>query len=274
MDSIDASHSSLAFRDGYAWVSEDHPLCDCSQPAVTGMGPSEAGHASPGRCMDVSPLEDRLLGGSMPSVGELQAWEDAALRTLQLTSCIRQFWHSSARQLPLQSPHRPQQSSHRPPPGLSLSHAGWQVQQQSAPHEFPQQLPVSQDAPRDPPQPMPALQSIPGAATAGLACQSGRPALHVDAADAWQPSLAPLRLALTGPSVTSPDAGQCQSTPATDCMQPSEGLQATPPATIPPPAIMVHLDGGPAGVLSNLPAAAAAAAAAATSARPKSVCAS
>ena len=210
--------------------------------------------------MDVSPLEDRLLGGSMPSVGELQVWEDAALRTLQLTSCIRQFWHGSARQVQQQSPHQP-------PPGLPVSHTGQQMQQPAA-HQILQQLPGSDNALHDPPQSTAGLQSSPVAAAAGLACQSGRPALHGGAADAGQSSLAvPLRLPLTGPSVTSPDVGLCKSAPAADCKQPPEGLQVPLPATVTPPTIMAHLGGGPAGVLSNLPAAAASAAG------PKSVCA-
>ncbi|KAK9838027.1 hypothetical protein WJX74_009990 [Apatococcus lobatus] len=135
---IDGARSGPLHLGGFVWVSEDHPLCDCSQPvaAVRRKGTLEAAAAPSGHRMGVSPLEDRLLGGHLPSVGQLEVCEDAALRTLQLTSCIRQFWQSSAQQLQL---------TQQLPPRPADSQSATQLQQQ-VPTQCLQHLLARQDA--------------------------------------------------------------------------------------------------------------------------------
>ncbi len=108
----------------YIWMSEDHPVCRCSKPEQGGANsdpdprvsdsnpvdgqPCASGHEQGAgqdsgqnqvhfrHWMGLTQLEGMMLAGQMPLPRQLQAWEEAAWRTLQLTSCIRQFWQASS----------------------------------------------------------------------------------------------------------------------------------------------------------------------------------
>ena len=93
----------------YVWMSEDHPQCACSSaecPPLRRHPPTsnESARHAPAGWVGATQLEEKLLRGQLPAVGEVQMWEDAARRTLQLTMCIRQLWAGAAGQLLQQLP--------------------------------------------------------------------------------------------------------------------------------------------------------------------------